>query len=306
MKNSFDSLTDYFLKNPAQGTIRTCEPLSRYTSFHCGGKADFFCDAHTVDALKKIVSFCHDNKQPVHILGFGTDLLIKDQGIKGAVIRLMGKPFFAFDRIDEFSFKVGSRVSVSKLVNKTVKLGLSGCEWFSGIPASLGGALSMNAGAYGHRLDEIVQSITALTSDGKTITLKKENLRFDYRKGPFSDNEIIISAILKFTPADKENLIKIARSILSERNTKLPKGYSAGCVFKNPNPPDITAGSLIEQSGLKGKNVKDAFVSDKHANFIINKNRASSDDVLELIRQIQDKVKQDKGIDLNLEIKIWG
>ncbi len=306
MTNIFDSLKDYFTKNPAEGKLRSHEALSRYTSFHCGGKADFFCDVNTIKGLQKIVIFCYKNTQPLHILGFGTDLLVKDQGIKGAVIRLTGKPFYIFDKIDELTYKVGSRTSITKLVNFTAKLGLSGCEWLSGIPASLGGALALNAGAYGHRIDEIVQSITVILPDGTLKTFRKEDLSFAYRKGPFDNGEIILYSVLKFTPANKNEIRKIAESIFQERLNKIPKGYSAGCVFKNPDPPHITAGSLIDQSGLKGANVQDAFVSEKHANFIINRQNATSENVLELIRQIQDKVKKVKGIDLNLEIKIWG
>lgn len=300
----FTPLEQYFEQNPLDGKLRSSEKLSRYTSFRCGGNAEFFCDVYTIEGLKKIVSFCSLHNIELKVLGFGTDLLVADTGVAGAVIRLMGPVFYTIEQTDDLILNIGSRSSLRKIILESGLYGFSGCEWFAGIPASLGGALSLNAGAFGRRIGDLIQDITALLPDGRIRVFLKEELGFGYRKGPFSGGEIIISARVAFKKGDPQTIKDRATSIMQERTRKLPRGYSAGCVFKNM--PEIPAGMLIDQLGLKGARVGEAVVSPVHANFIINENNAHSSDVLSLIDRIRQKAKQERGLELNLEIKIWG
>ena len=300
----YAELKDFFIAFPHEGIVRTHERLGQHTSFKCGGYADFFCDVLTIQGLQKIVGFCHRTSARLNILGNGTDVLIKDQGVQGIVIRLTGAPFTAIEHLDGNRFRVGSRVALSELLYATANLGLNGLQALSGIPATVGGALTLNAGAYGERIATLVEEITVMSCDGEIIHFPKEKLVFQYRKGPFANGEIILNTVLKFTQGNRKEILKHALDVAVTRDFKLPHGYSAGCIFKNPT--DISAGALIEKSGLKGANIQGAYVSEKHGNIIINNRNAHSDHVLELIDIVRKQVKEKQGVDLSLEIKIWG
>lgn len=301
---TYDQLNSYFALNPCEGLVRTGEKLERYTSFGCGGRADFFCDIYTVSGLRTVIVFCRIHDVPFKILGYGTDILVCDEGVRGIVMRLIGNEFYFVKQLDEMRMRVGSRVSLRKLISITAALGLSGVEWFMGIPASVGGALSLNAGAYGRRIADIVEDVTVYVPADDTVkTLCRDELIFQYRHGPFYNDEIILNATLQFETGDPTAIIQKADAIEKVRETKLPHGKSAGCIFKNPQ--DISAGALIDMLGLKGKREHGAVVSEKHANIIINESYASTSDVLKLIQEVHDTVLQEKGIDLDLEIKIW-
>ena len=202
----YSFLIDYFLNNPCDGTIQQNISLARYTSFKTGGQARYFCDINTLDGLKTVVSFCGTNDIPLYILGFGTDILVSDNGVDGIVTRLTGKDFLNISRVDEIRYSIGSRVGLQKIISLTLKNGLSGVEWLTGIPGSLGGLISLNAGAFGHDISELVESITVITKEGAVETLPAQKLSFSYRKGPFSKGEIIIGAVLKFTESDSKNI----------------------------------------------------------------------------------------------------
>ncbi|MCP5461783.1 MAG: UDP-N-acetylmuramate dehydrogenase [bacterium] len=299
----YSVLNTFFLRYPEHGCVRTQERLGQYTSLKCGGTADFFCDVSTYEGLQKIVSFCCTNGALLKVLGNGTDVLIKDGGVKGCVIRLTGKPFNALEQIDERRFRIGSRVLLSEILCRTANLGLSGMEAMSGIPASLGGALSLNAGAYGERIASLVESIEVMTLQGEIQQFAREQLEFQYRKGPFDNGEIILNAVLVFVPGERKKILRHALDVALLRDYKLPHGYSAGCIFKNPS--DISAGALIEKTGLKGIEHYGARISPKHGNIIINENNAHSDRILDLIALMRSQVKDRQGVDLSLEIKIW-
>lgn len=301
--NSYDQIIDFFNENPNDAHVMTNVPLADYTSFKLGGRVDLFCDVYSYEGLSKIVNICSEQKIDLKILGFGTNILAQDNNIQSVVIRLNGDTFNAIKELDGDRLRVGSRVSLKKLVILSSRWGLSGIEWLTGIPASFGGAIASNIGAFGHCIGDVLEDITVMNPNGTLKTYKKNDLCFQYRANPFSNGEIITEATIKLKSSDKTSVSEKIKDIERQRKNRFPKGKNAGCVFKNPDK--ISAGELIDQAGLKGKRVKGAMVSKKHANFIINELNATSNDVLELIRSIQDEVKQKTGIQLELEIKIW-
>ncbi|RJP61545.1 MAG: UDP-N-acetylmuramate dehydrogenase [Candidatus Auribacter fodinae] len=301
---SYHVLNEYFSSNPSDGHVRSGENLARYTSMGCGGRADFFCDVYSYQGLRTIIRFCLENDIPYRLLGYGTDILVSDKGVRGVVIRLMGDVFWSVKELGGNRLRVGSRVGLRKIIAVTTSLGLSGAEWLMGIPASLGGAVSLNAGAYGRRIADIIEDVTVyIPSDDTKKTFNRDELLFEYRRGPFYNNEIILEATLKFEPGKPEDIRAKSEAIIRTRKQKLPEGKSAGCVFKNPQ--QISAGALIEMAGLKGRTLSGAMVSERHANIVINKEHAHSDDIITLIKEIQDTVERSQGIHLDLEIKIW-
>ncbi len=301
--NSYDKITDFFNENPDDLYLMTNVPLSDYTSFKIGGRVDLFCDIYSYEGLREIVKICSQEQIDLKILGFGTNILAEDKDIHSVVIRLSGEPFNSIKELGDGKLSVGSRVSLKKLIILSARWGLSGIEWLSAIPASLGGAIASNAGAFGNSMGNILREVTVITPDGSLKKYKQDDLSFSYRTNPFSNGEIITEAIIQLTPSDKSTVSKKIKDIEHQRKNRFPKGKNAGCVFKNPD--NLSAGELIDQSGLKGKRVNGATVSNKHANFIINDADATSSDVLNLIEFIQDEVEKTTGVRLELEIKIW-
>ncbi|MDX9701890.1 MAG: UDP-N-acetylmuramate dehydrogenase [Candidatus Auribacterota bacterium] len=301
--SQFVPLEMYFQKNPSEGLVQSGRTLARYTGFHCGGKADFFCDIYGIEGLKNVVMFCNTHSITLNVLGFGTNVLIADEGICGAVVRLTGLPFLLCERLDEARFRVGSRVSLQKLIGVTCKAGLSGCEWLVGIPASLGGAVRLNAGAYGHDICESVESITVMKPDGCLHTIDISQRLTGYRQGPCEPDEILVYADMAFSADDVSAISERMTAISAERKRKIPPGRHAGCVFKNP--PSIPAGKLLDELGCKGIAQQGACVSIEHANIIVNKSNAGSSDILTLIERLINKARSERNIELELELTIW-
>lgn len=296
-------LDNYFSDNPDHGTVRQNQRLQQFTSLRCGGAADFFCDVHTIEGLRVIVEYCANYNVPLKILGYGTNVLVVDEGVTGVVSRLIGDSFLSFEQLDETRFQIGSRVSLKKIIAKTVQLGLSGCEWLTGIPASLGGAISLNAGAYDHCIGQVIERITVMRPDGTIHTFDRGERFMGYREGPCNPDEIIVSAQMRFSPDDKSAIRERIQSIDAQRKAKIPRGHHAGCVFKNP--PGISAGKLLDELGCKGIIHEAALVSARHANIIMNDSHARSFDILQLIERLKNKAKFERNIDLELELKIW-
>lgn len=296
-----DDLTEYFLTNSNEGLVHTNQRVARFTSWRCGGKADFFCDVYSITGLRHIIKTASEHNISVKILGFGTNILVHDERVAGVVIRLMGDPFMKLERIDDVSVRVGSRVSLAKLIKTCADRGLSGCESLAGIPGSVGGAIAQNAGAFGQSIGDCVEHITVMDTSGALKTIKKKEGLFSYRKGP---EEIIIDAKLSFKNMKPAIIHETINTILLQRDKKFPHGHTAGCVFKNPS--GYSAGALIDAVGLKGTKQGTALISPVHANFIITADNPSSNDVNRLIEIIHKTVKEKKGIDLELEIEKWG
>ncbi len=276
------------------------EPMSHHTSFKIGGEAEIFVTAKTIEQLKAVLKACKKNDIPFFVLGKGSNLLISDDGMKGVVITLDGD--FKGISIKENKITCGAGVNLAKLCLFAQSNSLSGLEFAYGIPGSVGGAVYMNAGAYGGEMKDVVTTVTHLTEDGEVVTIPLEELDFAYRHSVYkNNNSIILSATFELNVSDKDEIKAIMDDILNRRKTKQPLEYpSAGSVFKRPE--GNYAGTLIEQCGLKGKTIGGAQVSQKHAGFIINIGGATCDDVLNLVKFVQDTVQKETGYYLEREI----
>ncbi len=276
------------------------EPMKAHTTFKIGGAADVMITVRSVDELRLATAACRENNIPVMILGKGSNLLVSDDGIEGAVIALDGD--FKEITVDGDTITCGTGVSLSKLCTVALENGLSGLEFAYGIPGTVGGAVYMNAGAYGGETKDVCFEATYLSPDGKTGVCSAGELDFSYRHSIFKTNSnIILFAKYKLTPDSKDAIKARMDDYMNRRRTKQPLEYpSAGSVFKRPK--GAFAGTLIEQCGLKGKKVGGAQVSEKHAGFIINAGNATCDDVMNLVKLVQDTVRDETGYFLECEI----
>lgn len=278
----------------------TDEPMKAHTTFKIGGAADIFITVYSVDELRYAVTACRDCGVPYMLLGKGSNLLVSDQGIEGAVIL----PDGAFKEIsaDGDTITCGAGVTLSKLCTVALENGLAGLEFAYGIPGTVGGAVYMNAGAYGGETKDVCVEVEYLTPDGRTGAYAAEELDFSYRHSVFKENDnIILFAKYKLTPDSKDAIKARMDDFMERRRTKQPLEFpSAGSVFKRPE--GAFAGTLIEQCGLKGKTIGGAQVSEKHAGFIVNIGDATCDDVMNLVKTVQDTVKDRTGYVLEREI----
>jgi UDP-N-acetylmuramate dehydrogenase len=286
-----------------KGKVRLEEPLSKHTTFKIGGPAKLFIEPFDLPDLRRALSLAEINKLPVFLLGSGSNILASDKGIKGMVLRLSSGYFKNISRQGN-TIKVGSGFLLSQLVLYSKKHGLSGVEFLIGIPGTIGGALVMNAGAWGKSVGDIVQEVTVMDYQGKIKILAREQIKFAYRKSSLA-KYIILNCKLKLAKDAKQAVgNNITRYIKKRRNSQDLSLPSAGCIFKNP-VSKASAGKLIDLCFLKNKRIGGACVSHKHANFILNCDNARSEDILKLISLIKKKVKQKFNINLKPEIKIW-
>ena len=296
------------LCNLIRGEVHFNEPLSKHASFRIGGPADVWIYPKDISDIKNILAFCNSHNIPVTTLGRGTNVLISDKGIRGVVLNL--KHGFSDIKIKEERITCGPRALLSKLLKQAVKEGLTGLEFTAGIPGTVGGAVSMNAGTKEIRniehtaIGDLVESVKVIDMNGNVSELRKENLCFRYRKSNLSEY-IILEVTLKLkTGSKKEINDRISRLLEHKKSTQVLDIPSAGCIFKNSD--GHSAGRLIDETGLKELAVGDAQISVKHANFIVNNGNASAQDVLELIKKIKLTVFEKTGIKLEEEIKIIG
>ena len=276
------------------------EPMSAHTTFKIGGAADIMITVQSIDELKTALSACKDSDVPFMILGNGSNLLVSDDGIEGAVIQLDGD--FKAITVDGETVTAGAGAKLSKLCTVALDEELSGLEFAYGIPGSVGGAMYMNAGAYGGEMKDVALSVTALTADGEVKEYSLEELNLGYRTSIFKSNgEIILFSKYQLHKGERSAIKSQMDDVMNRRKTKQPLEYpSAGSVFKRPE--GAFAGTLIEQCGLKGRTVGGAQVSEKHAGFIINVGGATCDDVMNLVKLVQDVVKTETGYFLEREI----
>lgn len=280
-------------------------PMSKYTSFKCGGNASLLIIPDSCENLKKIITFCYSKSINPLIIGNGSNLLVTDGGIDGIVIKI-GSKISKLQLLDETTIYCETGASMKSLCMFALENSLSGLEFAYGIPGTVGGAVYMNAGAYGGEMKDVLFECTHIDSDGNVGNLDKNSLDLGYRRSAYSDNGYtILSAILKLKKADKAEIKEAMDDKLRKRKEKQPLEYgSAGSTFKRPE--GYFAGALIEQSGLKGYTVGGAQVSEKHAGFVINKNGATATDVITLIRDVQNIVYEKFGVMLETEVKIIG
>lgn len=292
-----------------KGDVRYDEPLSLHTSFRIGGPADIFISPNSVEDLKIIFKYAQET--PLFVLGNGTNLLVKDEGIRGIVVSLQDSfksvkgITFAQDR-ETAIVKAGSGTKLSYLAKHAALHSLTGIEGLAGIPGSLGGALIMNAGAEGTEIGQVVRSVTRVTPAGEIQVLKQQDLSFQYRKTIFPPGGgVIVEAELELRQGDRMAIQETMDRYIQKRNVTQPLNLpNSGSIFKNP--AGEKAGKLIETAGLKGFKVGDAAVSLKHANFIVNNGNARAKEVLELIEHIQRVVKEKTGAELEKEIIVVG
>ena len=284
-------------------TVIKDAPMKKYTSFKCGGNASVLVIPDCVDSLKKIIDFCNSKNIKPLIIGNGSNLLVTDNGINGVVIKI-GSDISKIELLDETTIRCEAGASLKSLCMFALENSLSGLEFAYGIPGTLGGAVYMNAGAYGGEMKDVLFSTTHIDLDGNIGELFQEDLNLRYRGSAYTDNNYtIVSAVMKLKKADKKDIKEAMDDKLQKRKEKQPLEYgSAGSTFKRPT--GFFAGALIEQSGLKGYTVGGAQVSEKHAGFVINKNNATSSDILDLISHIQKTVYEKFGVKLETEVKI--
>lgn len=287
------------------GEIRLDEPLSKHTSYRIGGPARAYILVNSPAALSAALTACKADECPWVVVGKGSNLLVSDAGFKGAVIVLAGE--FRNWKFDEENARVvvGAGTTLSRLVQEVFHRGYSGMEFAVGTPGSVGGAVRMNAGTKDDWIGSRVVSVTTFVPDQGLKRYAPSDIEWAYRSTSFAPDEIIVEVELQLTPALSGNIHDKMRTLLERRKASQPLEYpSCGSVFKNPE--GASAGALIDEVGLKGSMCGGAQISEKHANFIVNKNKACASDVLALIKRAQEKVKEHYGIELQPEVKFLG
>lgn len=275
----------------------TDKPLKELSTFGIGGPAKYFIEISTVEDMQGLIAFCHREGLDYILIGKGSNCLFDDRGFDGVVV--LNK--ISFCKINGLQVHVGAGYSFSLLGVQTARKGLAGLEFASGIPATVGGAIYMNAGANKQETQDHLLEVSFVNEKGDLEILKKEDLHFSYRTSSFQNRKgAIVSALFQLT--ENQEARKKQLTIIDYRTKTQPYGEkSAGCVFRNPS--EGSAGALIEKSGLKGFSLGGAEVSEMHANFIINKADAKTNDVLELAYHVQKHVKERSGIELEMEIR---
>lgn len=282
--------------------VKTNYPLAKQTWYGLGGPADYFIRPKTIEQLQTVVERCRENGVRIQVLGFGSNLLVNDEGVRAVVIKLDGEQFTEI-HFDGPEVTAWAGAELSKLVLTCVEKGLSGIEALTGIPGSVGGAVKMNAGGNFGDFGSAVETVTLMDSTGNIFEKSKPELVFDYRKTNITA-KFILNAQLKLNPATPEQIMQTVKEIwIYKKNNQPLNTKNSGCIFKNPR--GVSAGALIDKAGLKGLQVGGAVVSDKHANFIIAQDGCTSRDVLRLIEAIKQRIKEQFDLDLELEIEIW-
>ena len=294
---------DLITEKIAKENILIDEPMKKHTSFKIGGNADFFVRAKDEEEVRFVLEICKKNDIPLTIVGNGSNLLISDEGIRGIVLKInIDKVIIENDTVT-----VGAGVPLAKLAFQLLNESLSGFEFASGIPGTIGGAIRMNAGAYGSEFKDIVIETKCMNYDGKIVILNNDQQKFEYRKSIFKDEKyIILETKLQLTRVEDNSVIKekmdeFKKSRMEKQPIEFP---SAGSTFKRGT--DFITAKLIDECGLKGYSVGGAKVSEKHAGFVINTGNATYKDVLELISIIKYEVLKKFGKEIELEIETIG
>ena len=282
------------------------EPLSKHTTFGIGGPAIAIYYPNNVEQLINIIQHYKEKKIQFYFLGSGSNVLVNDNGFKGIVISLR-KTFKKFEMIYKSnSIYVQTGVMLGSMVKNLINNNVEGYESLIGVPGTVGGAIFMNAGAFGQEISTKLLSLRTIDQCGTIKEYNKNNLHFSYRKSSIPNDEIIIDAVFNYKLGNKESIaIKKEQSSFTRKATQPLKFRSAGSIFKNPRN-EKAAGYLIDKAGLKGTNKGDAIISEKHANFIVNLGNATASDVFDLILLAKKKVAEKFNINLELEIKLIG
>lgn len=282
------------------------EPMSKHTSFRIGGKADLFVKANLVEEARLIQDYAKKNKIPLTVIGNGSNLLVSDGGIEGIVLKIDIQKLEIENNEENVIATVGAGNKLAAIAHSLMTKGISGMEELSGIPGTIGGALTMNAGAYGKEIKDIVISSKCLDEDGNIIELSNEEHQFEYRNSVFKNKKyIILETRLKLCTKEKEEIKEKMQEYMAKRTSSQPIDFpSAGSTFKR-GEGFITA-KVIDECGLKGYKIGDAEVSTKHAGFIVNKGKATAQDVLDLIKYVKNTVYEKTGLKIEEEVEFIG
>ncbi len=302
--NEIDNLTKDMQEFILQEDIYTNEPMSKHTTFKIGGTSDIFVKLRNTEQIEKLLNLCKDKNVPIKIIGNGSNILVKDNGIRGVVAKICTN---SYGFLDEETIRVDSGMLNSKVSRILLENSLTGFEFASGIPGTIGGAVKMNAGAYGSQMSDVVIKTKYIDLEDMQIKeINKEEQKFEYRKSIFSTTKrVIIDTTLKLEKADKEQIQEKINQNNESRRTKQPIDKpSAGSTFKRGE--DFITAQLIDKCGLKGYTVGGAQVSTKHAGFVVNAGNATASDVIELMEIIKKKVQEKFNKNIDLEIEIIG
>ncbi|MBV8266560.1 MAG: UDP-N-acetylmuramate dehydrogenase [Planctomycetaceae bacterium] len=292
--HSFDDFRDI---------VKADEPLAPHLWFRLGGPAAFLARPRALDELVGLLRRCRDESIPFKVLGGGSNVLVRDEGVKALVLHLES-PAFSDVTIRDGRIEAGAAVPLTALISQSTRAGLAGLEFLTGIPGTVGGALLGNAGDRQVSIGQLVDRVTVIDAAVEIKVRDRDDLRFADRESNL-DELVILSAEFALERANPEVVVRRMRRIWIVKKENQPYGHqSSGCIFKNPTT-DLSAGMLIEQAGLKGTRFGGAEVSDRHANFIVAQPGASASDVLHLIDQIRQRVWQQFGYELELQIQIW-
>ena len=289
-QNFYDKLNNVIAKD----SILIDELMSRHTTFRVGGPADFFVTPKAKEEVRDVIRICKEAGMPYYIIGNGSNLLVSDAGYRGVIVQIYKEMNEV--KVEGDLVKAQAGALLSGIAAKALGAELSGFEFASGIPGTIGGACVMNAGAYGGEMKDVLESVTVLTGEGKIIELGRNELELGYRTSVIAKKGyIVLGAVLKLERGDGEKIKTYMDELKEKRVTKQPLEYpSAGSTFKRPE--GYFAGKLIEDAGLRGFQVGGAQVSEKHCGFVINRDHATAADIMELMRQVQIRVKENSGV----------
>lgn len=299
-----DRIASIFSRVFESESIKIDEAMRNHTSFKVGGPADLLLLPENAEKLSVIIDICNANRIPLFVMGNGTNLIVRDKGIRGVVVKLFNN--FNSYTVNEDGIEADAGILLSKLANIALDNGFAGLEFAAGIPGTLGGAVSMNAGAYGGEMKDVIDRTEFMDKTGSIKVLKGDQHEFGYRTSYIqTQGGVAVRSVLKLRKGDKESIKELMDDLNKRRKEKQPLDMpSAGSVFKRPE--GYFAGKLIEDCGLKGYKMGGAEVSDKHCGFIVNSGNATADDILSLIKHIQDIVKLKFGVELKTEVKVVG
>jgi UDP-N-acetylmuramate dehydrogenase len=286
-----------------RGTVKTDEALAPHVWFRLGGPAAYFASPHQLDELVALLKRARGEAIPIKILGGGSNVLVRDEGISALVVHLES-PFFCDTTVNGNVVSAGAAVPLTALISQSARAGLAGLEALTGIPGTVGGSLRGNAGGRQGAIGQFVRRATVLDGNDEIQIRERDDLSFADRDSNL-DEPVILSAEFELQPEDPESVVRRMRRIWISKRENQPYGHQlSGCIFKNPLP-DVSAGALIDQAGLKGTQYGGAEVSDRHANFIIAHPGAKASDVLHLIDRVRQRVWQQFGYELELQIQVW-
>ena len=295
---------EWIRKLGEQVEILVAEPMKNHTTFRIGGPADALALPKTPEEVAEVVHFCYEHAQPYYVLGNGSNLLVSDEGYRGLVLQLYRN--FNDIQVNGETITVQYGAMLAAVARTAYQTGLTGLEFASGIPGTIGGAVVMNAGAYGGEMKNVLKEVTVLTKEGEVLVIPAKALELGYRTSVIPKNGwIVLGAVLQLKKGDQEQILARMEELKEQRITKQPLDLpSAGSTFKRPE--GYFAGKLIMDAGLRGFTVGGAQVSEKHCGFVVNRGNATAADVWELICEVKRRVKEMTGVELEPEVKLLG